>query len=178
MSGMTGTGLKKCIPTNRSRRSRGTASASRWIAIDDVFEAKIASGRRDRVELAPQGRLDREVLEDGLDDEVGVGDAREVGGRLDAGERRVAVRLGEAALGDRAVQVAGDPIAARLGAREVRFVQDDRQADRRVDLGDAVAHQPGPGHEDPLDRHGRRPAYRAASRWCGRSAAGSARANW
>ena len=75
MSGMTGTGLKKCIPTNRSRRSRETASARRWIAIDEVFEAKIACLRRQRVEIAPEGRLDREILEDRLDDEVGVGDA-------------------------------------------------------------------------------------------------------
>ena len=27
------------------------------------------------------------------------------------------------------------------------------QPDRGVDLGDPMAHQPGPGHEDPLDRH-------------------------
>ena len=38
-------------------------------------------------------------------------------------------------------------------AGEVRLVQDDPLADGRVDLGDAVAHQPGAGHEDALDRH-------------------------
>ena len=51
---MTGTGLKKCIPTNRARRSGATASASRSIAIELVFEAKIASAGARRVEVAPQ----------------------------------------------------------------------------------------------------------------------------
>ena len=162
MSGMTGTGLKKCIPANRSRRSRETASASRWIAIDEVFEAKIAAGGAMRVEVAPQRRLDRDVLEHGLDDEVRVGGGGEVGGRFDAGERRVAVVLAEPALGDRTVQVAGDPVAAGLGAREVRLVQRHLAADRGVDLGDAVAHQPGPGHEHSLDRHGRLSVARGA----------------
>ena len=46
-SGMTGTGLKKCIPTKRSRRSGETASASRSMEIELVFEAKIvAAGAR------------------------------------------------------------------------------------------------------------------------------------
>ena len=35
---------------------------------------------------------------------------------------------------------------ARSGSYSV-----DRQADRRVHLGDAVTHQPGAGHEDALD---------------------------
>ena len=43
-SGMTGTGLKKCMPMNRDRRVGSTASASRWIAIELVFVAKIAPG--------------------------------------------------------------------------------------------------------------------------------------
>ena len=38
--------------------------------------------------------LDREVLEDGLDDEVRIGDASEVGGGLDPGEGRVAISAG------------------------------------------------------------------------------------
>ena len=70
-----------------------TASARRWIAIDEVFEAKIAGAGAMPVEIAPERRLDGEVLEDRLDDEVGVGDAREVSGGFDAGERRVAVLL-------------------------------------------------------------------------------------
>ena len=59
-----------------------------------------------------------------------------------------------------------DPVAAGLGAREVRLVEVDREADRGVDLGDAVAHQPGAGHEDPFDRHGPQRTASAARRWC------------
>ena len=44
-SGITGTGLKKCMPTNRARRRSGRRAAARGsIEIDEVFEAKIASG--------------------------------------------------------------------------------------------------------------------------------------
>jgi hypothetical protein len=42
ISGITGTGLKKCIPTNRARRSSPTDDANRSIAIEEVFVAKIA----------------------------------------------------------------------------------------------------------------------------------------
>ena len=66
-SGMTGTGLKKCIPTNRARRAGATASASASIEIELVFEAKIALRRRDPVERAPQAALDVEILEYRLD---------------------------------------------------------------------------------------------------------------
>ena len=124
MSGMTGTGLKKCMPTNRARRSCATASARRWIAIELVFEAKIAAAGAMRVELAPQALLDLEVLEDGLDDEVRVGDARR--GRPSARSGpSVASRSScvEPALRDRPVEVAGDPLAAGLGPGEVRLVQ-------------------------------------------------------
>ena len=112
--------------------------------------------RGDGVDVVPQRLLDLEVLEHGLDDDVGVGRATEVGGGLDPRERGVALVLGEPALGDRAVQVAGDPVAARFGARELGLVQRDRQADGGVDLGDAMTHQPGARHEHPLDlgRHG------------------------
>ena len=49
-SGMTGTGLKKCMPTKRGRRPASTAPASVSIEIELVFEAKIASP------AAPGGR--------------------------------------------------------------------------------------------------------------------------
>ena len=93
------------------------------------------------------------VLEHGLDDEVGVGDSRDVVGRLDPGQRRVAVGSVEPTLVDGPLEVAGDPLAAGLGAREVRLVERDLLADRGMDLGDAVAHQPGARDEHALDRH-------------------------
>ena len=172
MSGMTGTGLKKCIPANRSRRSRATASARRWIAIDEVFDAKIASAGA----IASRSRHSADLTAmssktASMTRSASAARARSAVG-FDAAERRVAVRVAEAALGDRPVQVARDPFASRLGARELRFVQDDRAADGRVDLGDPVAHQPGASHEDPLDRtrHARRWYAPLRSSWeAGRS---------
>ena len=73
ISGITGTGLKKCIPTNRARRGSPTAAASVSIEIDDVFEAKIAPAGAIASRRRPQVGLDAEVLEHGLDDEVRVG---------------------------------------------------------------------------------------------------------
>ena len=75
----------------RPPRPGSTASASRWIAIELVFEAKIARRRRVPVELPPQLGLDRQVLEDRLDDEVGARPRLGVGGRLDPGQRRLAL---------------------------------------------------------------------------------------
>ena len=89
----------------------------RGVRGEDRFRA------RDRVELPPQGRLDGEVLEDGFDDQVDVGDARELGAGFDAGEGGVTLVPGEAALGERPVEVAGDPVAARLRSCQVGLVE-------------------------------------------------------
>ena len=153
ISGITGTGLKKCMPTNRSRRASPTAAASRSMEIEDVLEAKTRGRGRDRVEVRPQPGLHVEVLEHGLDDEVGIGGGGEVVGGAEAGERRVAVVGGQLALGDRPLEVAGDPVPAGVGAREVGLVERDLLADGGMDLGDAVAHEPGAGDEHPLDAH-------------------------
>jgi len=56
-SGMIGTGLKKCIPTKRDRRTCPTASARRSIEIELVFEAKTASGGAIRIDLRQKACL-------------------------------------------------------------------------------------------------------------------------
>ena len=131
-----------------------TASASRSIAIELVFVAKIAAGGATPSSSRHSARLDVDVLEDRLDDEVGVGGASPRSSvatmRPRVASRSSAVEL---ALGDGPLEVAGDPVAAGVGAREVGLVERDLLADRRVDLGDPVAHQAGAGDEDPLDRH-------------------------
>ena len=109
--------------------------------------------RRNAVELAPQRGLDGDVLEDRLDDEVRLGNSSPIVRGDDAPEGRVALGVRQLALGDGPLEVAGDPVATRGRAREIRLVERDLLADSRVDLGDAVAHQAGAGDEDPLDRH-------------------------
>ena len=131
--------------------------------------------RRQPVELAPQRRLDVEVLEDRLDHEIGVAHPTRIVGRRDPGEGGLALLGREPALGHCPLQVPGDPIAAGLRPREVRFEELDLEPDRRVDLGDPVAHQPGAGHEDPLDRHETPSEARVAS---SRSAAAYGSRRW
>src|SRR3989304_1785329 len=56
-SGMTGTGLKKCMPTTRDRRSGETAAASRVMLMELVFEARTASDGARRSRSASSVRL-------------------------------------------------------------------------------------------------------------------------
>src|SRR6185436_20734642 len=70
-----------------------------------------------------------------------------------AGENRVAILGRQLALGDRPIEIAGDPRLAGLGPRGVGLIEHHLLADRRVDLADAVAHQPRAGDEDVLDGH-------------------------
>jgi hypothetical protein len=72
-SGMTATGLKKWKPTTRSGCSRSLAISV--IDSEEVFVASTHSVGDDRLDLGEDLLLDRHLLEDGLDDEVGVGEA-------------------------------------------------------------------------------------------------------
>ena len=76
-SGSSGAGLKKCIPITRSGRSVASAICETESA--DVFVARIASGRRDPVELGEQLALRLELLDDRLDHEVAVREVADVG---------------------------------------------------------------------------------------------------
>ena len=90
MSGITGTGLKKCIPT----KPGGDAARDRLGQPVDRDRGRVRGEdrrrRRARVELAPERRLDVDVLEHGLDDEVGVAPAASSSavGRSGRGSRR------------------------------------------------------------------------------------------
>ena len=124
-SGMTGTGLKKCIPRNRSRRGSPTASASRWMAIelrvrgeDRVRRRASRSSARHRSLLDARGprRRPRSTRS-----------ASATRARSDVAVSRASVASRSAsrepALRDGPVEVAGDPVAAGLGPREVGLVE-------------------------------------------------------
>ncbi len=81
MSGMTGTGLKKCMPMKRAAASLVDRLSQAAMAMELVFEAKIASGAAAPSSSRHSAALDLEVLEDGLDDEVGRGDGGDGVGR-------------------------------------------------------------------------------------------------
>ena len=67
----------------------------------------------------------------------------------------------EATLGHRPVEVPGDPVATGHGPGEVRLVEGDLLADRGVDLGDPVAHQPGARRRRPARCSSLRPPARS-----------------
>ncbi len=153
ISGITGTGLKKCIPTKRARRGSPTAAASVSIEIDDVFEAKIApagaiASRRPHSSALTAGSSNTAST-------TRSASAARPGSSVATRRSRVASRSRgvELALRHGALEVARDPVATGDRPREVGLVQDDLLADRGVDLRDAVAHQAGAGDEDALDAH-------------------------
>ena len=78
---MTGTGLKKCVPTTCGRRRADTAAASRVTEIELVLVPMMARAGRSASSSASRRPLDGLVLEDGLDGQHGAA------GRLREGRR-------------------------------------------------------------------------------------------
>ena len=132
-----------------ARRAR-PPPASRSIEIELVLRGEDRGRRRDARRAPPERPLDRVVLEDGLDDEVGVRRRPPVDGRPDPAEhgRRRSSAV-EPALGDGALEVAGDPRRGRPRPGRARARRARPVAGRGEDLGDAVAHQAGAGTRRP-----------------------------
>ena len=74
-SGISGAGLKKCMPTTRS--GERVADAISVTESADVFVASTASGLQIALELGEELLLRRELLDDRLDHEVAVGEVGE-----------------------------------------------------------------------------------------------------
>ena len=174
-------GLKKWRPMKRP----GFGSA-----LGDGAGVEVGGvGREDRVraaggaELGEDGALDGEVLEHGLDDEIGVGEGGIVGGGGDAGHAVGGVGLGQAAALDGAVEDAAE-VGEAAGQRLV-VALDQRDGDAGVAQrgGDAGAHRAaaddGGGADglrlDALQRGGRGAARSAKKTWRRAAASGEAR---
>ena len=134
------TGEKKWMPMKSC--GRGEAAASEVIGSVEVLEPKIASATHRRERARDHVLLDGAVLEHRLDDEVGVGERREVGAGRDPRERGVAgrprlIRPRETSLSSEAAIVALPFSALACVAVEER----DGDAGPRADCGDAGAHE-------------------------------------
>ena len=119
--------------------------------IDEVLVAENRVGAADAVEVGDHRLLDVEPLENRLDHDVAVGEIVDLGGRRDAGERRVLV-------GGRDLAARGEPLEALLdrphAAADRRFadvLKPHRIARRREGLRDPRPHRPGAHHADFLD---------------------------
>ena len=87
-SGISGAGLKKCIPTTRS--GEAVAAAISVTESAEVFVARIASGRQIRSSSANSSTLRLELLDDRLDHEVAAREHLEIrrGARVEQSPRR------------------------------------------------------------------------------------------
>ena len=143
----TGTGLKKCMPITRS--GRDVAAASDVIGIDDVFDARIASGGSTRV--GARGRCPASRPRPRRP-------PRSSGRRRRA--RRPALTRASTSSGSRAALLrelrrgsCASPRAPRSTAPGRGVVQRHAPPGRRDDLRDAAAHLPRADDENVLEAH-------------------------
>ena len=122
-------------------------------------------GRDDRrlgqqaIQHLEDGALDLRVLDDGLDDEIGVDERRRIvdpGDVTDEVVRRGGIQLATA---DRAIQRRPQPLARAVQRGGVRLEEDDVEAGAGDRLRDPGAHEPGT--DDPDGAKWRWLAHRA-----------------
>ena len=111
-SGISGAGLKKCMPTTRP--GVDVAAAISVTESAEVFVARTASGRQIRSSSAKSSPLRLELLDDRLDHDVAVGEVVELGRQREPAHRVVARGLLELPLVDLAGEEVADPLARLL----------------------------------------------------------------
>ena len=141
-SGISGAGLKKCMP----RRGPGAScpAASAVIESDDVFDARMHSAPTTFSSAREELALRVEVLDDRLDDELRDAASGQRDDGRDPGDRGVGVAAAEPALGRPALPSASAmPLLRRVAGADARVVQLHAMAGQRGDLRDAGAHRAG-----------------------------------
>src|SRR5258706_98125 len=101
-----------------------------------------------RVEVCEELRLRAEILDDGLDHDIGVCRGRNVTGRPDPPEDLLLILSGHLPFVDAALQVRGDRRHAALEEGFGDVDEGDVEAGRRGGVGNAVAHGAGADHDD------------------------------
>ena len=153
-SGITATGLKKWKPTTRSGCSRSAAISV--IDSDEVLVAQHALGGDDLLDVGEDGLLDRHLLEDGLDHEVGVAERDLLVGR--AGHQRlvaVGLVLVDPALGEELVDLGVHVGHALVGPLLVEVGEHDRHLEAAYEEQRELAgHQAGTHDADLGHRPG------------------------
>ena len=148
-SGISGAGLKKCMPTTRS----GVDVAGRDLG--DGERRRVRREHRvrpaDALELGEELLLRREILDDRLDHEVAVGEVGEVGRQREPADGGVARALLELPLLHLAREEVRDPVARALAELERDLAADRLDAGLDAELRDARAHRAEPDDADLLD---------------------------
>ena len=147
-SGISGAGLKKCMPTTRSGVDVGGRD------LGDGERRRVRREHRvrpaDALELGEELLLRRELLDDRLDHEVAVGEVGEVGRQREPADRGVARGLLELSLLHLAREEVRDPVARALAELERDLAADRLDARLDAELRDAGAHRAEPDDADLL----------------------------
>ena len=162
-SGISGAGLKKCIPTTRSGRA---------VAAGDLGDRerrgvgrKDGVGAADPVELGEELPLRGQLLDDRLDHEVAAGQVVEVGGEREPRDRIVARALLELSLLDLAREEVADPVARALAELGRHLAADRVDARLDAELRDPGAHRAEPDDPDAADLAAHSRSITAAIAW-------------
>ena len=107
-----------------------------------------------RLDLGEDLRLDRRVLEHGLDHQVGAGRRRRIVGRRDPRQQRVGLLLSRAAPRDRLLDQTLRVGLALLGRLQRDVLEDDLDARLGAHVGDRRAHHAGAEHDHLLGLEG------------------------
>ena len=112
-----------------------------WIGIAEVFDARIASGADEAVELGEHLALRLELLDDRLDHEIAVGQVGELGREGQPAERRVPLLGGRLAFLDGAANVVRDRLSGAFAELLADLAPDRLEPGLRGDLRDARTHR-------------------------------------
>ena len=132
---ISGTGFMKCIPSTRSGRL--VAAPISVMEMDDVFEARITSGRASASRRPKSVRLRLHGLDDGFDDVVCRRQLGKPRRDLEPAERLIAVGCGELAFLDELAQRLLDAGARAIERARLEIVQQHGVAGLREYLRDA-----------------------------------------
>ena len=146
---ISGTGLKKCMPSTRS--GVAAADAMRRHRQAAGVGGQERPGRGGGIEQPKCLALELQVLGDRLDHQVGGGQVFQPGLRPDAPQRRVAVGGRDLFLLDAPRQEAGHPAARLVDRARQRVVQQHLDPRGGRDLDDARAHGAGAQHAEARD---------------------------
>lgn len=160
---MTWAGLKKCMPMTSC--GRFVAAAHSTTGSEPRRRREDGSRAADLVEVLEERALDGEVLDDGLDDEVDLGEVLEAGRAAHVGQGRVAVLLGGLAALDGLLEALGERRAHRLDLGVAAGHERHVEAGLGEDLDHAGGHRAG---ADDADRPDRARARRGVLRGRGR----------
>ena len=163
-SGISGAGLKKCMPTTRS--GRVVAAAISVTESAEVFVARIASGAADPVELGEELPLRAELLDDRLDHEVAVGQVAELGREREP-RRRASSRAPCSSWPFSTLRVRKWPIRSRAPSPSScgHLAADRVDAGLDAELRDPGAHRAEPDDADAADLAAHSRSITAAIAW-------------